>query len=216
MHALVRRVSFALAALLVFASIGAAGEVEAQAQALDRLLAGFRRVPGLSAEFREEKAIAMLREPVVSTGRLYFSPPALLARHILSPTPSSMVLDGSTLSYGDARSAEAMDLDANPAARALVDVFRAVLAGDREALLRSFEASVTEESGGWRMRLRPKDRSVQRILTSIELTGSGVVLRTIDVHEASGDVSRTTFTNVNPNRRFSRAERRRIFRVGGG
>ncbi len=218
MRARARSLAACAIAAVVAAVVVARPAVRAQpASGLDARLAAFARIPGLSAEFREEKTIALLREPVVSTGTLYFAPPSRLARHVLAPTPSSLVLDGDTLRFGDARGETSLDLGATPAARALVDAFRSVLAGDRATLLRDFDARYEPEGGdAWRTELVPRSASARRLVTRVILAAEGVIVRTLEVREASGDVSRTTFTQVDVRRRFTRAELRRLFRVGGG
>src|SRR4051812_34136298 len=82
----------------------------AAATGLDALMARFRAIPGLSARFREEKRIALLARPLVSEGTIHYAPPGRLARHQLTPTISSVLLEGATLRFGDGTTEERVDL----------------------------------------------------------------------------------------------------------
>jgi hypothetical protein len=148
---LARAVALASACVLVgdavqaraaFASGTAASGNSAPADAgpvtIDSLLARFHGIVGLSARFHEEKRIAMLAQPLVSEGTVHYAPPGKIARHTLTPSVSSVVLDGTTLRFGDATSERSIDTGTSPVVRAFVDSFLAVLAGDRAALERSF------------------------------------------------------------------------------
>lgn len=179
---------------------------------LPALLARFRTVRGLAARFREEKRIALLEEPLVSEGMLYFAPPARIARVVERPTASSMVLDGDELRMSDARGTQRIDLQRVPIARAFVDAFRAVLAGDGPALDRSFRTRLRRESdGSWTLGLSPRVRAVAHAIRWIELSGRDVRIAHLRVIEVSGDESRTAFSDVDAARTYGPAEAQRIF-----
>ena len=85
-----------LVLLLAFAAGSARAEVTiTRAELLER----FRKVPGLYARFREEKRIALLVDPLVSEGTLHFVPPERLAKHVLQPAKSSVLIDGGVLRF---------------------------------------------------------------------------------------------------------------------
>jgi outer membrane lipoprotein-sorting protein len=201
---------------------GAAPAASDASLALDDLLAHFRTIAGLSARFREEKHIALLAAPLVSEGTVHYAPPGRLARHTLVPSASSVVLDGTTLRFGDGTSSYAIDTSTSPVVRAFVDSFLAVLAGDRGRLDRNFlvEFRNTPAPAGkldrsWEIVLTPRDPSLTRIIREIRLAGSGVVVEKIRIREASGDESVTTFSEVDPARTYSPAEADRVFRLAG-
>lgn len=199
---------------------------------IDSLLARFRGIVGLSARFREEKRIAMLAQPLVSEGTVHYAPPGKIARHTLTPSASSVVLDGTTLRFGDATSERSIDTGTSPVVRAFVDSFLAVLAGDRAALERSFVldfhtpvgAGGQVPSGGqaaggqarsqkWELGLTPRDASLAHIIREIRFTGDGLVLSQMRIREATGDEGITTFSDVDTAHRYSSAEADRVFRL---
>ena len=191
-------------------------------RALDELLDGFRKSPGLSARFEEHKHIALLEAPLKSSGALYFSPEDALARHVERPKRSVLLLTGKQLRIADESGTRKLDLTKTPALAALVQSFAQVLRGDRSALdanyhvtFRSAASSKGDSAGRgpgfWQLRLTPRGEPLSKMVTSIELTGTGSTIATLTVSEPNGDRSVTRFSDVDTRRRFSEEERKRLF-----
>jgi hypothetical protein len=183
---------------------------------LETLLAKFAAMSGLSAKFREEKRMALLAAPLVNEGVLYFAPKGRLARHITAPAPATVLIDEGTLRYADAGGSETLSLDSNPVLRLFIDSFVKIFAGDREALARMYTLELTASAGDrWVLRLRPRIAPITQIIERIEITGHDVTLETMRVIEIGGDETVTTFTEVDPRRRFTAAEMSSLFRLPG-
>lgn len=183
---------------------------------LDALLAKFAGMSGLSAKFREEKRMALLAAPLVNEGVLYFAPKGRLARHITAPAPATVLIDEGTLRYADAGGSETLALDSNPVLRLFIDSFVKIFAGDREALNRMYTLELAAGAGDrWTLRLRPRVAPITQIIERIEITGHDVTLETMRVIEIGGDETVTTFTEVDPARRFTADELKSLFRLPG-
>ncbi len=194
----------------------------ADASDVDALLRHFASRPGFSAEFRELKRMELLVDPLISTGELYFSPPDLLARHTSQPTPSTLIIQGEELRFGEGGALTRIDLASNPTLRTFVDSFRALLAGDAEALRTDF--AINYQSGSdaeglpgpeeiWEIRLAPLRSPLREQITRIALRGTGLLPRDIFVLEASGDETLTHLGAVNTERTFSPAESNELFHL---
>lgn len=212
------------AALLAALSLLSASPSRAQPQSvapsrraaltLDALLQRFRAVPGLSARFREERHMELLAAPLVSEGTLHFAPPGRMVRRTERPSRAVALIEGGRLQVRDEGGAQSIDLAAHPAVGQLVESVLSVLAGDRAALDRSYLMEFRALEGArWSLTLRPRSAGLSRLLRGVSLTGDGVILSTFTVNESNGDVSRTTFLDVDPTRRFSPAEAARVFRL---
>jgi len=216
-------------ALLLFPTVAIAAKAKSPAAApaakapadIDALLAGLSKAPGLSAHFREEKHITLLQQPLISEGSIYFTPPAKFARHTEKPIASVMVIDGNQLQFGNADGQESVNLGANPVARLFADAFVMLLSGNRAGLEKIFKMQLTPKpgagaagaAGDWKLVLTPRVAPMDKMIKELELRGRGLDLNELDVREASGDWTRTTFTNVDLNRRFSPAEQAKLFTV---
>ncbi len=207
----------ALLSLSVLAAMAPSTPLAAQGEAapeLDALLRSFRSLPGLSARFREEKHVALLAAPLRSEGEIHFAPPDRLLRRVTTPTRSvALIADGRLTLVSDGRR-EQFDLTRQPLVAGFVDSFRHVLAGDREALERSYRIAYTrEDDGRWRLTLRPRAAPLNQFLREMTFEGRGVQVRRMRMLEVSGDETRTEFYDVDTTRRWSPEEIRRVFRV---
>jgi hypothetical protein len=192
---------------------------------LETLLEGFSRMTGLSARFREERHLTMLEEPLVSKGVVFFAPPGRLVRHVGEPLASTLLVEGSEITFGSADEVRSLDLATSPVLCSLVDGIRLVLAGDADALRESFRIQVETDSGAaaagagerrWRIRLEPLQAPARDAIASISFSGRGRTPTEVRVVERGGDQTVTTFSEVRADLRFSEEELARLFRVPPG
>ncbi len=180
----------------------------------DQLLARFERLPGLQAQYREEKRMALLAEPLVSEGTIHYARPGRLARHQSSPERVSVVIEGDHLRFGGAYGQESVDLNRNPVIRSFVDSFVDVLAGDRVALEKNYRLRFQDlGQDRWSLKLEPKRSPIDQMIQGITMTGKGVVLEFMEILEIGGDSTRMAFSKVNARRVYSRRELRAVFRI---
>jgi len=184
-----------------------------KAETLDGLLARFRALPGLEAHFREEKRMSLLAAPLVSEGTLNFAPPDRLVRRTTSPAASTLLIDKGALRFGDASGSDSIPLDSNPVVRLFVDSFLKILEGDRAALEKIFTIELRHRGAGWELRLKPRLEPMTGVIDRIVVHGAGIVLSKMVIEEPGGDETITTFTAVDPARRYSAEELTRLFRV---
>jgi hypothetical protein len=210
----------AIVALAVLTSTPAPARAEAPATlTFPALLARFAAMPGLEARFREERRIALLAAPLVSEGVLLFSPPGSLLRRITTPAPQTVLIRDGQLTYSDGDRTGRLDLGANPTVRQVVESFGYLLAGDEAALRRLYDVRFALRPGAgagpgmeaWEVALTPRPPALRRVLREVRLRGAGVALEEMRVLETTGDETWTTFTAVDAARRYSPAERARVF-----
>jgi hypothetical protein len=185
-----------------------------QAVTVDELLAGFAKMPGLYADFRQESHFGLLAEPLVDTGTIHFAD-GRLARRTLAPTPSVVVMDSHGIEFGDGSKTERIDLDGKPAVRQFVDAFREIFAGDRAGLEALYRIEFTPGEGrSWTLTLVPKVSPMDQIIAKVVVTGTELRIATMHVVERNGDETITSFTNVDTKRKYSKADKAKLFSVG--
>ncbi|MSP26855.1 MAG: outer membrane lipoprotein carrier protein LolA [Myxococcales bacterium] len=214
-----------LGGVLSISSMGsgiARAETKATPQApkidsLDTLFAEFIRSPGLYARFHEEKQIALLVSPITNDGTIHFDKTHGLARHTTAPRRESVLLSRGALTLWDGQKTETIALRRSATLRALAEAFSLMLAADRAGLERNFTLSLQPRAlGEWTLTLAPLAPDLRRMVVGIEVAGQGATPKMLRVREASGDVSTTTFTDVDPNRRYSQEQAAAIFKVPTG
>src|ERR1700748_2832563 len=73
-----------------------------------RLETVYQNRTSLQANFREERHMAILKDPVVNQGKIWFTPPDKIRREITGNSPSTTVIDGKkmTIFYPNLKTAE--------------------------------------------------------------------------------------------------------------
>lgn len=202
--------------LPVFAGVAASlsaptQAVAAQAVTVDELLAGFAKMPGLYAEFRQESYFGLLAEPLVDTGTIHYAD-GKLARRTLSPTPSVVVMDDKGIEYGDGRTVERIDLEGKPAVKQFVDAFTRIFAGDRKGLDALYRVEfLAGEGRSWTLTLVPKVSPMDQIIAKVIVSGTELEIATMRVVETGGDETVTHFSKVDTARKYTKSEKQSLF-----
>ena len=188
--------------------------VAAQAVTVDELLAGFAKMPGLYAEFRQESYFGLLAEPLVDTGTIHYAD-GKLARRTQSPTPSVVVMDDKGIEYGDGRTVERIDLEGKPAVKQFVDAFTRIFAGDRKGLDALYRVEfLAGEGRSWTLTLVPKVSPMDQIIAKVIVSGTELEIATMRVVETGGDETVTHFSKVDTARKYTKSEKQQLFTAG--
>lgn len=195
-----------LVAALLVAPLAPAFGGDHEDPGLQELMRGMAETAGVSADFREVKELALLAEPLVSRGTLYFIPPDRLARHTRSPSPSSLIVDGDQLTVADPAGGDQVELSRNPVARLFVDNLIVLFSGDLAELRRRYVPHFESGEGHWSLALEPRRSPIKDLIARITLRGDGNSLRQMEVLETDGDRTRTFLSRVQVDRHFSPEE----------
>jgi len=148
------------------------------------------------AHFVEKKSIAILDQPVESSGELFYSAPDHLEKRTLKPKLETMILDGGTLTLERGKQKHRLQLQDYPEIAAFIDSIRGTLAGDSKALQQTYQLSLQGEAQDWTLLLLPIDAKMKKIVQSIRITGANGDLRTIQIAQADGDSSVMTIEKI--------------------
>ena len=212
--ALVLRVIAMFIVLTTSLTLGV-GRVEAQAptvSTVDSILTRMARIQGLHCSYREEKRIALLSAPIMSEGTIDYARPGRMIRRVTRPSAQIVFIDGGELRMAEGGHTQRIDLATQPVVRSFVDSFLQLLQGDRRALERTYTLTLeTSASNGWTLILRPRSTPLTQFVREIRFQGHGDAMEQMVMLEVSGDSTTTTFTQVNPNQRWTAAESARVF-----
>jgi outer membrane lipoprotein-sorting protein len=156
---------------------------------LDQLMNGLAQTRSGHARFVEKKSIAILEQPVESSGDLLYTAPDRLEKRTLKPKLETMVVNGDNLQIERGRQKIQLQLQTYPELAAFIDSIRGTLAGDRKALERSYQLSLEGAAQGWTLKLVPVDSKMKQVVALIRITGVRDEIRSIHVTQVDGDSS---------------------------
>ena len=178
-------------ALLVSPAISHAADLD-----IDQLMRGLAQTRASHARFVETKSIAMLDQPVESSGELFYSAPNRLEKRTLKPRRETMLVDGSALLIERGRKKHRLQLQDYPELAAFIDSIRGTLAGDRAALERNYKLSLDGSAARWTLQLLPTNKKMQAVVRHIRITGAREEVSSVEVTQTDGDSSLMLIENL--------------------
>jgi len=169
---------------LLFATVG-----HAEALTIEQLMQSLAKAKPSHATFTEVKHIALLDQPVESSGELFFTAPDHLEKRTLLPKPESLIVDGNKILIERGSKTYYFTLQNMPELGAFINSIRGTLAGDLNALKRSFQLSLKGNAKQWTLQLAPTNEKMQKILQHINIAGLNNQVHSIEIFQADGDSS---------------------------
>ncbi|MEO8119384.1 MAG: LolA-related protein [Rhodoferax sp.] len=163
---------------------------------IDQLMHGLAQTRSAQARFVEKKTIAILDQPVESSGELLYTAPDRLEKRTIKPKPESMVVEGDKLEIERGRQKIKLQLQEYPELAAFIDSIRGTLAGDRKALERNYQLSLEGSAQAWTLKLVPVGSKMKQVVALIRMTGVRDEIRSIDVTQVDGDSSLMSIEKV--------------------
>src|ERR1700732_3307630 len=153
--------------------------------------------PSLQANFREERHLAMLKDPVVNEGKVWFTLPDKIRREIGGKTPSTTVTDGKKVSiyYPNYQQLEVYDLEKRPIIK---DTLRALTAGLNFREVANYYQIVGSKDGSeYQLTLTPKTTAVRKLVKTVDLTiDENLTPLLVVIQDSMGHVCNKAHDNV--------------------
>ena len=163
---------------------------------IDQLMSTLAQTRSGHARFVEKKFMAILEQPVESSGELFYTAPDRFEKRTFKPKPETMVITGDHLQIERGRQTIQLQLQEYPELAAFIDSIRGTLAGDRKALERSYQLGVEGSAKSWTLKLVPVNSKMKKVVSHIRMTGAHDELRSIDITQVDGDSSRMVIEKV--------------------
>lgn len=163
-----------------------------------QLMQGLAQNKSGRASFVEKKYIAVLEQPVESSGELLYTAPDRLEKRTLKPRPESMVIDSGSLTVERGKRRMLLRLQDYPELAAFTESIRGTLAGDIAALRRVYNLDLEGTPERWTLTLRPVETRMLAVVQRIRIGGSNAEVKTIEIEQADKDRSVMTITPLAP------------------
>lgn len=166
-----------------------------------------KKTQTLQADFRQEKELALLSNPEVSSGTFVFSKPNNVLWSYEAPKRVQMLVTAGALTtyYPDLKKAERIDV------RRFEDrIFKYMGAsGAIDELARYFDFTFTDNSASpqWTLDLAPKSRAVAKRVRHIRIwiEKNSYLTSKFEYVEGDGDITRYEFKNIRLNQPVAQA-----------
>jgi outer membrane lipoprotein-sorting protein len=189
----------AVALLLAAATLAAPGECNSTATCLQLIQEHNADTRTLVARFTQRKRLALLDEPLVSTGRFAFRAPDRMLWEIETPRHARIVLDARGMHVPGLSEQERRGLAAAPLP--MMKRMGAVFSGDLKVLQESFDITARPQATGIDVELEPREPALQRRIRhmSIHFEGADLLVSTIRIRNPLDDVLEIELHDVRRN-----------------
>jgi len=181
---------------LAFALIPAAKAAPLSETELKNLLAAIRQNRSTQADFQEQRVIRLMKNPVMSSGTVWFQVPNKFRREVKGNSPSITVSDGRDLwiYYPNFKSAERYPLGKGSPLDATVAAINSAL--NLENIESSFNVTATKSENGSELQLLPRTAAMKRVFQKLDLRiNSEFRVERTDMLLPNGDRIVTTYSN---------------------
>jgi hypothetical protein len=140
--------------------------------------------------FVEVRYSALLTRPMVASGELEYRGPRSLQKRILAPYREQQIIDGDQVTVQrEGEKTRRFSLQRTPELQGILDSLGSLLAGDADALARTFIVTMDQGAAGWTLHLAPRSERAQRQLREIMVTGRDDKPDCFVTSEPDGDAS---------------------------
>lgn len=136
---------------------------------LKNLLRAIRQNRTTQADFQEQRVMRLMKNPVVSSGTVWFQPPNKFRREVKGNSPSVSVSDGRELwiYYPNFKSAEHYPLGKGSPLDATVAAINSAL--NLENIESSFNIAATRNQNGYKLQLLPRSAAMKRAFQKLDI-----------------------------------------------
>ena len=163
---------------------------------LKNLLAAIRQNRSTQADFQEQRVIRLMKNPVVSSGTVWFQPPNKFRREVKGNSPSLTVSDGRQLwiYYPNFKSAERYPLGKGSPLDSTVAAINSAL--NLENIENTFQINATKTDKGYELALLPRTGSMKRVFQKLDLhINENLRVDRTDMQLPNGDRIVTMYSN---------------------
>lgn len=182
---------FLLASLTCIANSAPVSEAD-----LKNLLASIRQNRITQADFQEQRMIRLMKNPILSSGKVWFQPPNKFRREVKGNSPSLTVSDGRQLwiYYPGFKSAERYPLGKGSPLDSTVAAINSSL--NLEDIENNFQISAAKVENGYELRLMPRAAAMKRVFQKLALQiNDRLRVERTDMLLANGDRIVTTYSD---------------------
>jgi outer membrane lipoprotein-sorting protein len=165
-------------------------------QRISKTVSGIKTISG---KFRQERRLAMLTRPIVSTGRFYCEKPDRLRWELVHPEPSGFLVNGNLAKQwkGKEGPSDSFEIKQNPLIKLIVDQIFAWATADLKQLEQRYDINLVQDDPII-LKLVPRSSKEKKYVDHIRISfeaGTNYV-HAVNILEKGGDSTRIEFFDL--------------------
>ena len=155
----------------------------------------------MQCRFVQSKTMAMLAEPSVSEGRMYFASPDRLRWEYISPYPFALVVNGERIVKVTDGKAEVLEGNSGRMYQSIVSMIMGSASGKNLFDTSTFDVILYDDGTFWKAEMTPKRRDMKRMFSQLvfHFDKKTQVIDHVEFIGSGGDVTLIRFEEVRVN-----------------
>ena len=155
----------------------------------------------MQCRFVQSKTMAMLTEPSVSEGRMYFSSPDRLRWEYVTPYPFALVVNGERIVKVTDGKAEVLEGNSGRMYQGIVGMIMGSASGKKLFDTSAFDVVLYDDGAFWKAEMTPKRRDMKRMFSQLvfHFDKNTQVISRVEFLGTNGDVTSIQFEEVRLN-----------------
>jgi outer membrane lipoprotein-sorting protein len=155
----------------------------------------------MQCRFVQSKTMAMLAEPSVSEGKMYFSSPNRLRWEYLTPYSFALVVNGERIVKVTDGKAEVLDGNSGRMYQGIVGMIMGSASGKKLFDTSAFDVVLYDDGACWKAEMTPKRRDMKRMFSQLvfHFDKKSQVIDHVEFIEPKGDKTEIRFEEVRLN-----------------
>ena len=158
----------------------------------------------MQCRFVQSKTMAMLTEPSVSEGKMYFSSPDRLRWEYLTPYPFALVVNGEKIVKVTDGKAEVLDGNSGRMYQGITNMIMGSASGKKLFDTSTFDVELYDDGACWKAEMTPKRRDMKRMFSQLvfHFDKKSQIIDHVEFVEPSGDKTIIQFEEIQLNEKI--------------
>lgn len=191
-------VTLALLLLTVADAVSAPLSAARQKEVVASLSKAAAAMSSMSCDIVQTKQMSLLKDKMVSRGKMYYKKSNKLRWEYTSPYTYSFILNGTKASMKGKNRKDVVDVDNNKVFKEISRIMMSTVTGNALTSTSDFTSTVADGNATWEVTLLPKRRDLRQMFSKIILSfrKSDSQVQRIRLYEKKGDVTTIEMKNI--------------------
>ncbi len=158
-------------------------------------------IQSLSGDFKQEKSLSFLTEPITSLGNFFYDDSDYLKWEYISPYQYSIELKEGILKTTDGKNVNEINVNSSKTFKTINDIFLQSIKGDIFNSEDIFFIKVKETTSTFEVQLTPREDKLKEMVSEMNLTfdKTSMLVKSVVMKEQSGDQTTIEFSKQKVN-----------------